>query len=103
MVKIRNLDHAPPNLHAEVGRSLRSGRAMTLLTIELPDDQKAMLAAKAQAKGLSAEQYAREVLEHDLVPEWLGKSWETSKAAGLDHLSTEEIDAEIADARKAQR
>lgn len=76
---------------------------MTLLTIELPDDQKAVLAAKAQAKGLSAEEYAQQVLEHDLVPEWLRKSWETSKAAGLDQLSTEEIDAEIAAARKTRR
>ncbi len=76
---------------------------MTVLTIELPDEQKAMLAAKAQAKGLSAEQYAQQILEHDLVPEWLSNSWTTSKAAGLDQLSTEEIDAEIAAARKARR
>ena len=75
---------------------------MTVLTIELPDEQKAVLAAKAQAKGLSAEQYARQVLEHDLVPEWLHKSWETSKTAGLDQPSTEEIDAEIAEARKVR-
>jgi plasmid stability protein len=47
---------------------------MTSLTIELPDEQKDALAAKARAKGLSAEQYAREVLEHDLAPEWLRKS-----------------------------
>jgi len=76
---------------------------MTSLTIELPDEKKAALAAKAQAKGLSAEQYARIVLEHDLVPEWLQKSWETSRQTGLDQLSTEEIDAEIAAARKARR
>ncbi len=75
---------------------------MTSLTIELPDEQKAVLAAKAQAKGLSAEQYARQVLEHDLVPEWLQKSWETSKATGLDQLSNEDIDAEIAAARKTR-
>jgi plasmid stability protein len=81
---------------------LTENRAMTLLTIELPDEKKAALAAKAQAKGLSAEQYARQVLEHDLVPEWLQKSWETSRAAGLDQLSTDEIDAEIAAARKAR-
>jgi len=31
---------------------------MTMLTIELPEEQKAVLAAKAQARGLSAEQYA---------------------------------------------
>jgi plasmid stability protein len=76
---------------------------MTSLTIELPDEQNAALAAKARAKGLSAEQYAWEVLEHDLAPEWLRKSWETSKQAGLDQLSGEDIDAEIAAARKARR
>ena len=76
---------------------------MTLLTIELPEEQKALLAAKAQAKGLSPEEYAQQVLEHDLVPEWLRNSWETSKAVGLDQLSTEEIDAEIDAARKARR
>ncbi|HKD09568.1 MAG TPA: hypothetical protein VKB79_26920 [Bryobacteraceae bacterium] len=73
------------------------------MTIEIPDEQKALLAARAHAKGISAEEYAQQLLEHDLVPGWLGKSWETSKAAGLDQLSTGEIDAEIAAARKARR
>jgi plasmid stability protein len=36
------------------------------LRIDLPEDKTAALAAKARTKGLSAEQYAREVLEHDL-------------------------------------
>ncbi len=76
---------------------------MTLLTIELRDEQRAALAAKALARGLSAEQYALELLEHDLVPEWLQKSWETSKEVGLDQLSTEEIDAEISAARKGRQ
>lgn len=76
---------------------------MASLTIELPDEQQAALAAKARLKGLSTEQYARQVLENDLTPEWVQKSWETSKQAGLDQLSTEEIDAEIAAARKARR
>ncbi len=75
---------------------------MTSLTIKLPDEQKAALAAEAQAIGLSAEEYALKVLEHDLVPEWLQKSWESAKQAGLDQLSMEEIDAEISAARKAR-
>ncbi len=75
---------------------------MTLtLTINLPDEQNAAL--MAQAQGLSAEEYARQVLEQDLAPEWLRKSWESSKQAGLDELSTDEIDAEIAAARKTRR
>ena len=73
------------------------------LSIDLPDEQSAALAAKARALGLSVEQYARQVLEKDLTPEWLRKSWESSRQAGLDQLSAEEIDAEIAAARKARR
>jgi plasmid stability protein len=76
---------------------------MTSLTIDLPDEQKAALAAKAQARGLSAEEYALMVLQHDLAPEWLQKSWQNAKDTGLDQLSTEEIDAEIDAARKARR
>ena len=76
---------------------------MTSLTIELPDEQKAALAAKAQAKGLSPEEYARQLLQQDLAPEWLQKSWAGAKAAGLDQLSSEEIDAEVAAARKSRR
>ena len=73
------------------------------LTINLRDEQTAALAAKARARGVSAEEYARQVLELDLVPEWLQKSWEGSKQAGLDRLSVDEIDSEIAAARKARR
>ena len=36
------------------------------LKIELPDEKTAALAAKASTQGLSPEQYARQVLEHDL-------------------------------------
>jgi plasmid stability protein len=36
------------------------------LKIDLPDERQAALKAKAQAQGLSAEQFARQVLEHDL-------------------------------------
>ena len=36
------------------------------LRIDLADEQTAALEAKAQALGLTAEQYARQVLEHDL-------------------------------------
>jgi plasmid stability protein len=81
---------------------MKTGAAVTL-TINLPDEQNAALVAKAQAQGLSAEEYARQVLEQDLAPDWLRKSWESSKQAGLDELSMDEIDAEIAAARKARR
>ena len=73
------------------------------LTIALTDEQTAALTAIARAKGLSLEEYARQVLEHELAPDWLRRSWESARQAGLDQLSTEEIDAEIAAARKERR
>jgi len=37
------------------------------------------------------------------TPEWLQASWKSAEDQGLDHLSVEEIDAEIAAARNARR
>jgi hypothetical protein len=37
------------------------------------------------------------------APEWLQASWKSAEDQGLDQLSVEEIDAEIAAARKARR
>jgi hypothetical protein len=73
------------------------------LTIRVPDEEVPALQAKAKVQGLSAEQYALRVLEMDLAPEWLRKSWESARANGLDRLSSDEIDAEIAAAREARR
>jgi plasmid stability protein len=73
------------------------------LTIDLPEEDRMALEAKARLKGLSPEEYAREVLRQDLAPAWLRESWQDAKEAGLDKLSPEEIDAEIAAARKARR
>ena len=73
------------------------------LTITLPDETTAALTAKARARGLSAEEYTRQLVEQDLAPEWLRKSWESSAKAGLDQLSADEIDAEIAAARRLRR
>jgi plasmid stability protein len=73
------------------------------LTIKLPDEEVPALKAKATARGVSAEQYALQVLEQDLAPEWLRQSWASAKEAGLVQLSMDEIDAEIAAARKARR
>jgi plasmid stability protein len=72
------------------------------LTINLPDEDVQALQAKATARGVSAEQYLLQVLEQDLAPEWLRQSWASAKQAGLDRLSMDEIDAEIAAACKAR-
>ena len=73
------------------------------LTIDLPEEQTLVLKAKAKAHGVSTEQYARQVLEQDLVPDWLRESWESAKQTGINQLSMDEIDAEIVAARKARR
>jgi plasmid stability protein len=75
---------------------------MTLI-INLPDEDVAALQAKATARGISAEQYALQVLEQDLAPEWLRRSWASAKEGGVDRLSMDEIDAEITAARKSRR
>jgi plasmid stability protein len=40
-----------------------------MLTIDLPDEKNAVLAAKARAQGVTAEQFARQLLEEALTPE----------------------------------
>lgn len=57
------------------------------LTITLPDADVQALQAKAKAEGMSAEQYALQVLERDLAPDWLRKSWSNAEEAGLSSLS----------------
>jgi plasmid stability protein len=73
------------------------------LVIKLPEEDVLALRAKATARGISEEQYALQVLEQDLAPEWLRKSWANARDTGVDQLSADEIDAEIAAARKARR
>ena len=90
-------------LTAHIGRVTINTEDMASLILELSEEQRAALAAKASVNGLSIEQYAQRVLEYDLAPDWLQKSWETARQSGLDRLSMEEIDAEILAARKARR
>ena len=73
------------------------------LTITLPDADVLALKAKATAQGVTAEQYALQVLERDLAPDWLRLSWISAEEAGLGELSLDEIEAEIAAARRARR
>jgi hypothetical protein len=60
------------------------------LTIDIPDEQTLVLAAKARARGLSAEEYARQVLQQDLAPtvfeQGLGLLGSSEDAALLDEV-----------------
>jgi len=62
---------------------------MTLI-IDLPDEQTAILTAKARASGLSAEEYARQVLQEELMPsvfeQGLGLFGSPEDAALLDEV-----------------
>ncbi len=46
------------------------------LTIDLPDEQTAALTAKAQAHGVTAEEYARQVLALDLDSQPRQEIWD---------------------------
>jgi hypothetical protein len=43
------------------------------------------------------------VVDDARPPEWLESAWESARRAGVEGLSMEEIDAEIAAVRKARR
>ena len=53
------------------------------LTIKLPDEDVEVLKVKAAARGILAEQYALQVLQQDLAPEWLRKSRSTATEDGF--------------------
>jgi hypothetical protein len=44
------------------------------LTIALTYEQTAVLISMARATGLAVEEYVRQVLEHELTPDWLQRS-----------------------------
>lgn len=49
------------------------------------------------------EQISIRTIASPSAPDWLKQSWETAREEGLDRLSEEEIDAEIAAARNSRR
>jgi len=73
------------------------------LTIQIPEEDLRALNLKANAQGLSPEQYALQVIERDLAPDWLRKSWAAAQEAGIGQMTMEEIDAEITEARRIRR
>ena len=65
------------------------------------------------SSGLAEAQSGRSIGENEGIiirvgdtpapPEWLKRSWESAHEQGLEELSSEEIDAEIAAVRQARR
>ena len=64
---------------------------MTVI-IELPDEQTAALAAKAQERGLSTEEYVRRVLEQDLEASDPRPIWDVI-AGNMERVPPEDLAA----------
>ena len=70
---------------------------------ELSPDQKLAIESLLGRPISDYEQISVSILMSSPAPQWLQKSWESAEELGLDRLSMEEIDTEIAAARRARR
>jgi len=70
---------------------------------ELSSEQKLAMESLLGRSVAADESISIRVLSPDAAPEWLQQSWASAKRLGLDALSMDEIDAEIAETRKARR
>ncbi len=70
---------------------------------ELSEEQKLAIESLLGRPVAAGESISVRVFSPDSPPEWLQQSWASAKRVGLDALSMEEIDAEIAATRKARR
>ncbi len=70
---------------------------------DLSPDQKMVIESLIGRSVTEDEAISIRTLASSSGPKWLQRSWESSKRAGLDRLSSEEIDAEIDAVRQARR
>jgi hypothetical protein len=73
---------------------------MTLKAKDLSPDQKMVIESLLGHSIAENEEISIRATTSPSVPEWLQTSWKSAQEQGLDQLSVEEIDAEIAAARK---
>ena len=73
------------------------------LTINISEVDARALEVKARAQGISVEEFALRVIEREFAPDCLRKSWVSAASAGLIERSMDEIEAEIATARRDRR
>ena len=73
---------------------------MTLKAKDLSPDQKMVIESLLGRSIAENEEISIRATTSPSVPEWLQTSWKSAQEQGLDQLSVEEIDAEIAAARK---
>jgi hypothetical protein len=76
---------------------------MTYKAKDLSPDQKVVIESLLGRSIAENEEISIRTTTSLSAPEWLQSSWQSAKEQGLDRLSMEEIDAEIAAARKARR
>ncbi len=76
---------------------------MTRKAKDLSPDQKLAIESLLGRSIAENEEIIIHTATSPSAPEWLQASWKTAEDQGLDQLSVEEIDAEIAAARKARR
>jgi hypothetical protein len=67
---------------------------------ELSPDQKSAIESLLGRSVSEDEQISIRAIKPDAAPEWLQTSWRKASEAGLDQLSIDEIDAEIATVRR---
>ena len=70
---------------------------------DLSPDQKAAIESLLGRSVAQDEAISIRTIASVSAPEWLQQSWHSAKRLELDRLSNQEIDAEIAAARKARR
>ncbi|MFZ0359296.1 MAG: hypothetical protein ABSC07_19355 [Terriglobales bacterium] len=76
---------------------------MTHKAKDLSPDQKTALESLLGRSIALHDEITIRVTTPPSAPEWLQESWKAAQEQGLDQLSMEEIDEEIAAARKARR
>ncbi len=70
---------------------------------DLSPDQKAAIEGLLGRAIAENEEISIRTVMSPAPPDWLKESWQSAKRQGVDQLSMEDIDAEIAAARKARR
>lgn len=76
---------------------------MTYKAKDLSPDQKVAIESLLGRSISEQEEISIRVAISPSAPEWIKRSWESAQQQGLDQLSMEEIDEEIAAARKSRR
>jgi hypothetical protein len=76
---------------------------MTHKVKDLSPDQKTAIESLLGRSISENEEISIRTTASPSASEWLQASWESAKEQGLDQLSLEEIESEIAAARKARR